>query len=155
MLDNKVSIYCYLISTEIVYNFIYGRDGKGRSKLENLFDSVVIIMVMIIVGLLMVVDWMVWFALVVDVSHVATIAMAVSMVVNMLNAAIREMNLVATLDHLFIGMLLLAKVGTIVVVVDMIGKVVGLGMLVVVVPMVMVVVVIMVVVVVCHHHSHG
>ena len=111
-------------------------------------------MVMIIVGLLMVVDWMVWFALVVDVSHVATIAMAVSMVVNMLNATIRKVDLVAALDNLVVSVLLLAKVGAIVVIVDMIGKVVGLGMLVVVVPMVMVVV-IMVVVVVCHHHSHG
>ena len=115
---------------------------------------VTMIVVVVIVRLLVVVV-VVGLTLIVDISHVATIAMTVSMVVNMLNATIREMNLVAAFNNLFISVFLLAKVGPIVVIVDMIGKVVGLGMLVVVVPMVMVVVVIMVVMVVCHHHSHG
>ena len=99
-------------------------------------------MMMVMVGLAMV--------FVMNISHIATIAMMICMIVDSLNPPIWQMNLVNTLGFFPVRVLLMAKVRTIVFVMNVVLEMVGLGM---VILMVVIVMAIMMVIRVrdCHH----
>ena len=95
--------------------------------------------------------------LVMNISHISTIAMMISMIVDSLNPPIRQMNLVNALGYFPIGVLLMAKVRTIVLVMNVVFEMVGLSVVVVVVPVMvtmMVVIIMMVMVRDCHNYCH-
>ena len=68
-------------------------------------------------------------SIVLDISHVATIALDVGSVVHNLDAAVRKGHLVLASYNVGVGSLLLVKAGTRVVVVDAIFKSIGFGRL--------------------------
>ena len=116
---------------------------------------VVVMMMIIVMGFVMgFMVGMVRFALVVNVGNVAAVAVGISNVFDGLDAAVRQVYLVIAGHNLAVRLFVLSEFGMVVVVVDVIMEVVGLGMMVVVVViamMVMVMVVVMIVMMFCHH----
>ena len=116
---------------------------------------VMLVVMIIMMGLVMgFVVGVMGFAFVVNVGNIATIAMGIGYVLDSLDAAIWQVNLVITRHHLAVRFFVLAEICSVVVIVDIVMEVVGLGMMVVVVViamMVMVMVVVMIVMMFCHH----
>ena len=117
-----------------------------------------LVMAMFIMGFMMMMVVMVGLAvvLVMNISHIATIAMMICMIVHSLNPPVRQMNLVNALGNFPIRVLLMSKVRTIVLVMNVVFEMVGLSVVMVVPVMVimMVVIIMMVMVRDCHNCCH-